>query len=148
MKKGFTLIELLVVSTIITVLIGIASVSYVRTTQSARDAKRKTDLEQIRQALETYRSENGYYSRPSAANQYYLTNPSLQTSLSPYITTIPSDPKNPSGYKYRYVVPGTKPTSYSLYAALENTNDPAIDSTITASCGNATIICNYSVTNP
>ena len=147
-KKGFTLIELLVVITIIGILIAVGSVSYTRALKLSRDSKRKTDLEQLRQALETYRSENGYYSRPVAANEYYLTNTSLQTSLSPYITTFPTDPKNTSGYKYRYVVPGANPTSYLLYASLENPNDSAVDSTITALCGSATIICNYSVANP
>lgn len=113
MKKGFTLIELLVVTTIIAVLIGIASVSYAKATQSARDAKRKTDLEQIRQALETYRSENGYY-------------PSDKSLLeSNYITTLPKDPKDPARV-YTYT-PATAPAlTYSLCATLEATGSNCV----------------------
>ena len=54
-SRGFTLIELLVVIAIIGILITVGAVSYQRAVRLSRDSKRKTDLEQIRQALETYR---------------------------------------------------------------------------------------------
>ena len=60
-QKGFTLIELLVAMTVAAVLMGLALVSYQSARKSARDAKRKSDLEQIRSALEMYRSDNGKY---------------------------------------------------------------------------------------
>ena len=108
MKKGFTLIELLVVITIIATLIGVASVSYSRATKSARDARRKTDLEQIRQALETYRSENGVYAPDKT---------SLQTDG--FITVLPVDPKeNGSTFTYTYT-PGSPATTSGLCANLE-----------------------------
>ncbi|PIS17840.1 hypothetical protein COT54_02510 [Candidatus Collierbacteria bacterium CG09_land_8_20_14_0_10_46_12] len=112
MKKGFTLIELLVVITIIATLIGVASVSYSRATKSARDARRKTDLEQIRQALESYRSQSatGVYP-PSATWKTALQNG--------YITTVPTDPKeNGSTFTYTYT-PGSPATTYGLCANLE-----------------------------
>ncbi len=122
-KRGFTLIELLVVATIIATLLGVASVSYIRATQSSRDARRKTDLEQIRQALETYRSQIGSY--PTSAQG--------TSSLAPsYITQIPSDPKTSTTYTYTPV--GTPPLSYTLCASLESIASPPT--------------CNYSVTNP
>ena len=101
-KKAFTLIELLVVIAIISILITVGSVSYIRAVRLSRDSKRKTDLEQIRQALETYRSETGAYP--------------ADTSLlvSNYITTLPTDPKTPSS-SYEY----TPPTTYTLCASLE-----------------------------
>jgi general secretion pathway protein G len=105
MKKGFTLIEILVVITIIGTLLGIASVSYLKSLRSARDTRRKTDLEQIRQALETYRSELGIY--PLATSTF---TPS-------YITTLPKDPPgNTADYPY------TRNTTitYSLCATIEN----------------------------
>lgn len=114
LKQGFTLIELLVVIAIIGILIAVGSISYTRAVQLSRDSKRKTDLEQIRQALETYRSEN--FSYPTDGNL---------NSLAPdYITTIPIDPKSGTpGYGYTYDQLST--TTYSLCAELENfTTDP------------------------
>ncbi|KKU25970.1 MAG: Type II secretion system protein G [Microgenomates group bacterium GW2011_GWA2_46_16] len=130
MKKGFTLIELLVVSTIIATLIGIASVSYIRATQSSRDAKRKTDLEQIRQALETYRSEIGTY-------------PASKDSLDPdYISAVPTDPKTGT---YQYT--RTTTTTFSICAYLEVVpTGYTKPSACTMSCTAGT--CNYGVTNP
>ncbi len=106
-KKAFTLIELLVVIAIIGILITVGSVSYLRAIRLSRDSKRKTDLEQIRQALETYRSENGTYP--------------ADTSLlvSDYITALPTGPKNDT---YDYT--GTT-TTYSLCASLETIQTPA-----------------------
>jgi len=60
-KKGFTLIELLVAMTVASVLMGLALVSYQGARKSARDGKRKADLEQIRSALEMYRADKGEY---------------------------------------------------------------------------------------
>ncbi len=113
-KRGFTLIELLVVIAIIGILIAVGSISYTRATQLSRDSRRKTDLEQIRQALETYRSEN--YRYPLSAT--------WKTNLSPtYITTVPDDPKSPAaGYTYTYTpAAGANPTTYTLCATLEST---------------------------
>jgi len=57
-SKGFTLIELLVVATIIVVLSAIGLVSFSNAGKSARNSKRKADLETVRQALVLYKSEN------------------------------------------------------------------------------------------
>lgn len=112
LKSGFTLIELLVVIAIIGILIAVGSISYTRAVRLSRDSRRKTDLEQIRQALETYRSENNQY--PSDA--------SLETSLVPsFITTMPKDPKDgTAGYDYTY--DQTSLTTYTLCAELENSD--------------------------
>ena len=59
--KGFTLIEILVVATIIGLLASGAIVSYQQLLKQSRDAKRKTDLEQVRAALEMYRSNEDTY---------------------------------------------------------------------------------------
>lgn len=125
MKKGFTLIELLVVSTIIVTLIGIASVSYVRATRSARDARRTTDLEQIRQALETFRAENGVY--PTTAEGTAVLDPN-------YISVVPTGPKTDT---YNYTRNTT--TTYTLCATLEIVPVPPA-----TGCGTG----NYKVTNP
>jgi general secretion pathway protein G len=113
-KKGFTLIELLVVIAIIGILIAVGSISYTRAVQLSRDSRRKTDLEQIRQALETYRSELAAY--PESG--------SLAALEPDYISALPTDPKQGTdGYTYTYT--RTSTTTYSLCAELENfTTDP------------------------
>lgn len=112
MKKAFTLIELLVVIAIIGILITVGSVSYLRAIRLSRDAKRKTDLEQIRQALETYRAENRVY-------------PANLTLLDPdFITSIPEDPKTPD-FTYTFTPSGNPITTYQLCASLESTTPSA-----------------------
>lgn len=60
-KKGFTLIELLVVISIISLLSSVVLSSLSSARAKARDARRKTDLVQIRTALEMYYSNCGTY---------------------------------------------------------------------------------------
>ncbi len=86
-KKGFTLIELLVVISIIGILIAVGSVSYQKSVKLGRDSRRQTDLEQIRQALETYRSEEGVYA------------PDLDDLSPDYLTVVPVDPQT-GDYSY------------------------------------------------
>lgn len=128
MKRAFSLIELLVVIAIIGILISIGAVSYLTAQKQVRDTRRKADLAEIRQALETYRAENGTY--PSLAT--------WTSDLAPnYITTIPTDP---TGTSYSYA-PGSSPiVSYTLCANLE-----IIPSTPDNSCGSS---YNYAVNNP
>lgn len=73
-KSGFTMIELLVVATIIIVLSAVGLVSYRKAGESSRNAKRKADLEIVRQALVLYKADNGYYPVASVAvkNENYL----------------------------------------------------------------------------
>lgn len=119
-RQGFTLIELLVVISIIGILVAVGATSYQRAVKLSRDSKRKTDLEQIRQALETYRSEVGIY--PETV--------SWEADLEAgYITTVPTDPKD-----LLYVYTNTSPTTYTLCASLETILAPAT--------------CNHTVTNP
>lgn len=131
MKKGFTLIELLVVISIIGIIIAVGTASYVTAMKQSRDSKRKTDLEQIRQALETYRSQNMTYPAESGA---------IPSSLSPnYISTIPTDPKS-STYSY-----WSNGSNYVVCTSLENSSLPANVSCAGLSCGGT---CNYFVTRP
>ncbi len=120
LKKGFTLIELLVVISIISILVAVGATSYQRAVKVSRDSKRKTDLEQIRQALETYRSENSVYPSSSTWESDLLNG---------YIATIPTDPKS---LNYEYDNPTS--TTYTLCASLETIETPTT--------------CNYTVTNP
>ena len=122
-KRGFTLIELLVVISIIGILLAVGVTSYQRASQLSRDAKRKTDLEQLRQALETFRSENGSY--PTAGQG------GLNALAPDYITVLPSDPRDGI---YQYTPTGNPPVTYTICASLELVESPAT--------------CNYTVTQP
>ncbi|HUW21744.1 MAG TPA: type II secretion system protein [Candidatus Bathyarchaeia archaeon] len=129
--RGFTLVELLIVLSIIAILFSIALVSLRGTRAVARDTQRKTELEEIRSALEVYRADHGSY--PTT-----LQGLNELTSLG-YMETI-TDPLSPT-YDYRYESDGI---TYNLCAYLE-AEDPSTSNCI-ADCGDNS--CNYGVTNP
>ena len=131
---AFTLIEILVVATIIALLAAGATISYSSLTKQSRDAKRKADLEQIRSALEMYRSNNNQYISTDTDNNCssvlgYLFSPQK------YLESIPNDPKSNLGYYYRCRI---SQNDYTLGAYLESggTTCP-----VTLSCGLSN--CNY-----
>ena len=128
--SGFTLIELLVAMTVVAVLMGIALVSLQGARKSARDGKRKADLEQIRSALEMCRTDTGSY--PSSI----YTNISCMGKT--YLTGTPKDPLDNISYYY-----SGSTDSYVLCAALETTSQTVSGC---GSCGTRT--CNYKVTSP
>lgn len=58
-RKGFTLVEVLVVIVIITILAGVVTVSLVRRPDEARAAATRMQIQQLRTALQLYRTEQG-----------------------------------------------------------------------------------------
>lgn len=128
LTAGFSMIELLVVATIMIILTTIALISYRQATQSSRNAKRKTDLQAVRQQLVLYRSDNGCY--PSSAS--YLE---MLSTISAYTTDIPFDPLgSETNPLYSYTPSGTCNSTEAAGFTLEATLEP--DDTI------------YSVQNP
>jgi len=118
-SKGFTLIELLVVVAIIGILATIILSSLSSARESARDAKRLSDIKTMQNALEIYHLENGRY--PSSAtlargipNSDPHNATSSNDSWGKFETrmgiTLPRDPVNDvvgddlrnSGYAYLY----------------------------------------------
>lgn len=124
LKRGFTLIELLVVMTIIAVISAAAIVNFRNAAKSARDGRRKTDLESVRQALVLYKVQTGCYP-VGTYNQVVATLIAGQYLSSP----APQDPSDPdivnSGdtYEYSYVYnttcTGGLSNVFSLNALLE-----------------------------
>lgn len=106
MKKAFTLVELLVALSIMALIMGLSLTAFDSTKKSARDGRRKTDIESIRSALEIYRSDNSVY----PANLNLLT-PN-------YMTALPTDPVATQTYVYVPTCPSLC-TSYTLCATLE-----------------------------
>lgn len=113
---GFTLIELLVVMTIIITLSSIGLVSFINAGQGARDAKRKSDLETVRQALVLQRSDTGSYASGSGGASGYSEAIASLVAGSYISSPTPIDPKNDLTYFYSYTSGGT---TFSLSATLE-----------------------------
>jgi len=94
-KPAFTLIEILVASTIIIVLMSIGVASFRVATQSSRDAKRKADMESVRQALVLRRSATGNYG--TSANYSALSN--VTNGIGNYLSgPLPQDPGGSTAY--------------------------------------------------
>lgn len=55
--RGFTLIELLITITVIGILAAIGTATYATAQQKARDSQRKSDLTQIKKAMELAKSD-------------------------------------------------------------------------------------------
>lgn len=114
-REGFSFIEILVVVTIIGIITTIGMVTYTGFMKQSRDAKRKGDLEQIRGALEMYKSKNNVY--PTAldlATPGGVCDPLPGTEC--YLTKLPKDPAATYTYYYSGVADGS---TYTLGALLE-----------------------------
>jgi len=136
-KKAFSLVEILVVVTIIALLASLAAASYSQFVKQARDAKRKTDVEQIRAAIELYRNFDASGLYPATAAIVFGTG-NIADASATYLTKIPNDPLSSRGYTLYYT--NVSPfTNYTLCAYLEN-GGTAVAGTI---CGSASLQCNY-----
>lgn len=136
-NRGFTLIEVLVAATIVALLSTIGLSGYQAITRSGRDALRKSDLEQLRSALEMYKSENGSYPAPTTS--------CIAALPSSYINPYPSDPRS-TVYNYCYYRPST--LTYYICSHLENgdsSTDYVVECGGVNQCGSK---CNYKVANP
>jgi len=129
-RQGFTLIELLVVISIIGILATMIMLQLSVARTKTRDAKRITDINQIRVAIEMYFDANIQFPDGlTAANlgQYFS------------ISDVPRDPTTGASYFYAYapgdIMAGDKPLQYHLWTELERINatiylDADIDSTV------------------
>ncbi len=122
-KRGFTLIELLVVIAIIGLLSSVVLASLSTARAKARNARRVSDVQEIRKALQLYALDhNGDY--PSTSGSLVCLglsasescwgsakgNAGVNTALAPYMSSIPLDPQQDrvySAYAYRSLGTGS-----------------------------------------
>ncbi len=106
--RAFTLIELLITITVIGILAAVGTSTYTAAQQKGRDSQRKSDLTQIKKAMELAKSDcqgGAYYPVQSGADEYAAF-ATLQTYLSDadlkYMKSVPQDPKNSGTSKYGF----------------------------------------------
>lgn len=119
-RSGFTLIELLVVISIVAILSALLMANFIGVRQRSRDATRKSDLQNLRQALELYRADTGSYPASITCGTS-LTNPDDATVI--YMQEIPCDPISSSSqteYQYSF---NAATNTYTVQACLENSAD-------------------------
>lgn len=125
---GFTLIELIVVIAILGILASIGLTSFQTSQMKSRDAKRKSDLEQVQRALEMYYNDVGAYPNSTAPGgtigSFSWGVEFKDAKDTVYMKELPKDPTGSTEYCYKSVVAPTPATSYQLYAKLENSQDP------------------------
>jgi type II secretion system protein G len=113
-EQGFTLIELLVVISIIGILASLTLVSYTGAQKQTRDTQRRSDLNQYRNALESYAASNaGLY--PVAAAGAVASVCGTGKALEKFIASCPADPIGTT-YVYNYWSDGT---DFTLWGGLE-----------------------------
>jgi len=123
-QRGFSLVELLVVISIIGMLSTMAVVSLGGARKKSRDARRLTDIKQIRTALELYYNDNNEYPPSGGGTGAISDSNSKITESDPiktvggetYMLKMPQDPKSTQGYYYKR---GTDNKTYVLHYVLE-----------------------------
>lgn len=156
-KCGFTLIEVLVVIAILGILASLVSGNLINSMKRGRDAKRKEDLQQIKNALDMYYEDNSQYP-PSLTFGGQLKHPTIDAKV--YMQKLPQDPN--SGYIYIYQrtgVPAGKKNAYRIFTTIENKDDkgPGIapnystgyaGTTCCSTCPAETKSCKFGISSP
>lgn len=117
-SNGFTLIEILVVATIMIVLTAIGIASFSAANQNARDAKRKADLETLRQAMVLYKTQSSTGVYPQGSYDAITGTSGLTPSTGTQFLTPPV-PRNPPN-NAAYLVTNSTSSSFCFCALMDN----------------------------
>lgn len=104
LRRGFTLIELLVVMAIIASLLTIAAPRYLRSVDDAREAALKSNLAQMREAIDHFHADRGSY--PQAL---------VDLVEKRYLRAIPVDPITESAQSWQVSPPPGSQESGTVY---------------------------------
>ena len=140
MKKGFTLVELLVVIAIIALLSTLSVVALNSARAKARDARRLSDIKQIRTALEMYFDSNMAYPDPTASTTIGTGSYACLTSNgwkdntcagggTIFMQKVPTDPQNPPRV-YQYAKVDATHYRISYYSEGSSATKTATESTM------------------
>jgi len=163
--SGFTLIELIVVMALIMILSVVGIGTYTQATVKGKDTQRKSDLNQIAKAVESFYTDVGRYplsedgeTNPlcyddSAADKNApCTSEDLTATIDGQETSYINIPEDPIPSQYYVYVSDSKGTKYWLYTALESQTDrdllENVDGSIyeySVNCGSG-VPCNYQLT--
>lgn len=140
MKKGFTLLELLVVISIIGMLSSVVMVSLSNAKAKARDAKLKSDFQNVALAMELYRETNNNY--PGVG--HWVDYSGIMSLLVPnYLSTaLPLTTQSNTLYARKdYTLYGCNTGNSSKYAFYIRLEKPTAADLATMSSGDAYDVC-------
>jgi len=126
-KTGFTLIELLVAISIIAILTVAGLISFSRASKVARDAKRKADLETVRQAMVQFKANRedpdngdpGQYPSSLGLSEFRFSTIVQELYDKEYLST--ADIKDPRSPTTNYSCESCDKYGFTLRATLETT---------------------------
>ncbi len=137
---GFTLIEIMLVVILLGIIFSLSSLSYTSVRNRAYDSERQSDIQEIRLALEQYRSNNNVY--PTAVptlGMNFGSGALNDAGGNIYMSKLPQDPRYPEK-QYFYETSGT---DFTLYTSLGNAEPtPCAVVTPAQECGTR-YECNY-----
>jgi len=110
-NKAFTLIEIVITVAIVGILSSFVVIQLIGANNSAKDAKRKMDLETIKNAVVSYQNDHQRLA-PTELTTCTIgggDNPctTLNTELQDYLSQIPSDPDSDTYYLYQSSADGS-----------------------------------------